>query len=105
MTLVEFVNDANYHKSSDTPDKISKEFIGKTFTAILEFTEFLVNAGKNEVSSLAEMVCAYEKNPEHFSGKASVRFAGMRARKRLDSILSLVSETEKAEAAAWLGCS
>ena len=99
MTLMEFANDPNYHKSSDTPEKISREFIARTFTALCSMTEFLANAGLDEVPELAEMVCRFEQEKSHFSSKASERFACSRALKRLDSILRLVpaEEQEKAE--------
>ena len=102
MTLVEFVNDANYHKSSDTPDKISPEFISRTFNAVKEFTETLVDFGAEDVESLAEKVVAYEKDTTHFSGKATARFSNERAVKRLDSILRLVPVEEQKKAAEIL---
>ena len=102
MTLVEFVNDANYHKSSDTPDKISREFISRTFTAVRDFTEFLVNAGKKDTEFLAEIISAYEQDKSHFSGKESVRFANSRARQRFDSVLRLVENDEHEETAEIL---
>ena len=102
MTLVEFVNDANYHKSSDTPDKISPEFITRTFNAVKEFTETLVDFGAEDVESLAEKVVAYEKDTTHFSGKATARFSTERAVKRLDSILRLVPVEEQKKAAETL---
>ena len=102
MTLVEFVNDANYHKSSDTPDKISPEFIARTFTAVREFTEILVNAGSRDAAFLAEIVSAYEREKSHFTGRETPRFACQRARKRLDSILRLVPLEEQNKTAELL---
>ena len=102
MTLVEFVNDANYHKSSDTPDKISPEFIARTFTAVREFTDILVNADVKDTEFLAELIAAYERDKSHFSGKESVRFANSRARQRFDSVLRLVEKDDQAQAAEIL---
>ena len=102
MTLIEFANDPNYHKSSDTPEKISKEFITRTFNAVCEFTEYLANAGINEVADLAETVCRYELEKSHFSGKGSARYLCTRAHKRLDSILRLVPESDRPKAAEIL---
>jgi hypothetical protein len=90
MTLIEFVNDANYHKSSDTPDKISPEFIARTFTAVRDFTEKLVNFESRDVAFLADIVSDYERDKSHFTGRETPRFACQRARKRLDSIWRLI---------------
>ena len=102
MTLVELVNDANYHKSSDTPDTISPEFIGRTFKAVCGFTEFLANAGVEQVKEMAEMVTVYEKEPSHFNGNESPAFARRRGLQRLDSILRLVPAADQQRAAEIL---
>gem|GEM_PF-763137 len=93
LTYLEVLADANYHKSTDTPDRIDPETLATTFAITKEYVSFLVNAGLNEAAELAKLVRDYDCNTP-FPAKATPAMRREIAVKRLDSIKNLVSAPE-----------
>ncbi len=86
MLTLEFMSDPNYHKSSDTPDKIDPVFLETTFQLAKEYVAFLVNAGLPEAFTLAKFAREYD-----LEQGTACRIANQ----RLDSIKSLINDPEE----------
>ncbi|MCQ2380532.1 MAG: DUF4910 domain-containing protein [Victivallaceae bacterium] len=62
LTYLAVMDDPDYHKSSDTPERIDPEVLETTFGICREYVGFLVNAGLDEAIELARMSRDYDRD-------------------------------------------
>jgi len=95
MTFLYLKGDPNYHKSSDTPEKISREILETTYSLAKKYVKFLANAQYRDAAKLARIVfdCEYPKIAE--TAESVHNFAVFQAVSRLNSIEKLVRNPDE----------
>ncbi len=93
LTYLAVMGDPDYHKSSDTPERIDNQVLATTFQITLEYVETLVNAGLKEAIELAELVRDYDRDTPH-PKNATPAMRYEIALRRLHSVKTLVSSPE-----------
>lgn len=96
MSFVEFMDDPDYHHSSDTPDKLNRDVLKLSFETALEFTAFLADAGAAEALELAETAGRMDRFMPHLPDE-NPAFAREVLTKTVLSVLTLTDEQEKTE--------
>lgn len=93
MTFLYLNGDPNYHKSSDTPEKIPKEILETTYPLAKKYVEFLADTQYRDAVKLARIIfdCEYPKIAE--TAESLHNFAVFQTISRLDSIKTLVKNS------------
>ncbi len=106
MTYLDLFGVPDYHKSSDTPETISRQVMETSYNISFHYTTFLANAGLEEAKKLVDIVYEFsrtrigwfkEHNPCVSTGYPTPAFAAAIAKARQESILPLVEPEKRDE--------
>ncbi len=101
MVYMEFLDDPDYHKSTDSMERLDPSFFLRTYEISREFVAFLLDAGKKEALLAAQFILDHEFLQPHPKNELP-SFARDVLLRRIDSVLELVPPEEKAELSAAL---